>query len=325
MRGKRTKWSGLTAVIIAAGLAAGCDGSGVRDTGAMADREVSAPNSEASADSFARTIHHLNGDTKIAQRPVNIAVPYVGFVDYLAVLDTYPVAAQGMTAVSRNFPNLNKRLAGHSIMDLGMEVDMEKLLASQPDIIIAADDMSDKYEQLSRIAPTVVLPQAGEWRETLKQIARVIGQEAKADDVLAEFDRKSEQYRAKLAFRSDQSVLFVMYNGKEQFVSWPEERFEPFYRGLGLKPVPGAAKGGTLSLESLSSLRPDHLFVINNWSNPIQGGVKEALKDNKVWNSIEAVKNDRVYYLSDPSIAGPMALAKIDGIEEIVNAMGKPD
>lgn len=29
-------------------------------------------------------------------------------------------------------------------MDLGMEVDLEKLLVAQPDLIIAADDMKDQ-------------------------------------------------------------------------------------------------------------------------------------------------------------------------------------
>lgn len=104
---------------------------------------------------------------------------------------------------------------------------------------------------------------------------------------------------------------------------WNDGRFDPFYKGLGLKPVEGATANGQISLESLAALNPDHLFVINNWQNPIQGGVKEAMKDSKVWNSMDAVKNNHVYELADPSLPGPMALAKIDGIEEIMKALGK--
>nr|WP_308470826.1 hypothetical protein [Brevibacillus laterosporus] len=47
------------------------------------------------------------------------------------------------------------------------------------------------------------------------------------------------------------------------------------------------------------------------------------MKDNQVWNSLKAVKNNQVYFLEDPSLPGPMALAKIDGLEEIMQAMGK--
>ncbi|MNP80727.1 Periplasmic binding protein [compost metagenome] len=78
-----------------------------------------------------------------------------------------------------------------------------------------------------------------------------------------------------------------------------------------------------MSLEGFAALNPDHLFIINNWQNPVAGGVKEELKDDKVWNSLTAVKKNQVYYLEDPSLPGPMALAKIQGIEEIIKAMGK--
>ncbi|WP_374018258.1 ABC transporter substrate-binding protein [Paenibacillus thiaminolyticus] len=276
-----------------------------------------------SAASFPRTVAHLSGETVIDAKPMKIATPYIAFVDYMAVLDAYPVAAQGVDTIERNFPNLSQRIAGKDIIDLGMKADLERLLAVQPDLIIAADDMKDQYERLSQIAPTVIFPQADDWRTTLKQIAEVIGEEEKAGQVLAEFDRKSTEYKEELAFRSEESVLFTMYSGKEMFVMWNDGRFDPFYKGLGLKPVEGATANGQISLESLAAFNPDHLFVINNWQNPIQGGVKEALKDSKVWNSMDAVKNNHVYELADPSLPGPMALAKIDGIEEIMKALGK--
>ncbi|MGG1207144.1 ABC transporter substrate-binding protein, partial [Brevibacillus formosus] len=235
-----------------------------------------------SESAFPRTISHLSGETVIQEKPIKIATPYIAFVDYLAVLDEYPIAAQGVSTITANFPSLSKRVAEKNIIDLGMEVDLEKLLAVQPDVIIAAEDMRDQYEKLSQIAPTVILPQAGDWRETLQQIAAIIGKEKKAANVLAEFDRKSAAYKEQLGFRSQQSVMFVMYRGKEQFITWNDGRFDPFYDGLGLKRTEGVNENGQLSLESLAQLNPDHLFVINNWQAPIQGGVKEALKGSNV-------------------------------------------
>nr|WP_260612221.1 iron-siderophore ABC transporter substrate-binding protein [Paenibacillus sp. SDF0028] len=307
-------------------LIAGCGNHDAKEN-AGKEKEVvqqtAAGNKAASAAAYPRTITHLSGKTIVEAKPLKIATPYISFVDYMAVLDTYPIAGQGIEIIERNFPSLSKRIAGKGIQDLGMEANLEKLLAVQPDLIIAADDMKEQYERLSQIAPTVIFPQAGEWRETLKQIAEVIGEEEKAEQVLAEFDRKSAEYKEKLAFRQNESVLFTMYSGKEMFVMWNDGRFDPFYKGLGLKPVEAAQANGQITLESLAALNPDHLFVINNWQNPIQGGVREAMKISKVWNSMNAVRNNRVYELADPSLPGPMALAKIDGIEEIMQAMGK--
>lgn len=309
-------------------LVAGC---GNHDAKVNAEKEkevvqqVAASSKTASVAVYPRTITHLSGKTIVEAKPLKIATPYISFVDYMAVLDTYPIAGQGIEIIERNFPSLSKRIAGKGIQDLGMEANLEKLLAVQPDLIIAADDMKEQYERLSQIAPTVIFPQAGDWRETLKQIAEVIGEEEKAEQVLAEFDRKSAAYKEKLAFRQNESVLFTMYSGKEMFVMWNDGRFDPFYKGLGLKLVEAAQANGQITLESLAALNPDHLFVINNWQNPIQGGVREAMKNSKVWNSMNAVKNNRVYELADPSLPGPMALAKIDGIEEIMQAMGKKE
>jgi len=312
-------------------LIAGCGNHDANDAKENADKEkevvqqTAAGNKAASAAAYPRTVAHLSGKTIVEAKPLKIATPYISFVDYMAVLDTYPIAGQGIEIIERNFPSLSKRIAGKGIQDLGMEANLEKLLAVQPDLIIAADDMKEQYERLSQIAPTVIFPQAGEWRETLKQIAEVIGEEEKAEQVLAEFDRKSAEYKEKLAFRQNESVLFTMYSGKEMFVMWNDGRFDPFYKGLGLKPVVAAEANGQITLESLAALNPDHLFVINNWQNPVQGGVREAMKNSKVWSSMNAVKSNRVYELADPSLPGPMALAKIDGIEEIMQAMGKKD
>ncbi|MDC0759611.1 ABC transporter substrate-binding protein [Brevibacillus sp. AG] len=307
-------------------MIAGCSGGASPKTTApttnkQKEHQDSTPVKSESA--FPRTISHLSGETVIQEKPIKIATPYIAFVDYLAVLDEYPIAAQGVSTITANFPSLSKRVADKNMIDLGMEVDLEKLLAVQPDVIIAADDMRDQYEKLSQIAPTVILTQAGDWRETIQQMAAIIGKEEKATNVLAEFDRKSAAYKEELAFRSQESVMFIMYRGKEQFITWNDGRFDPFYDGLGLRRTEGANENGQLSLESLAQLNPDHLFVINNWQAPIQGGVKEALKGSNVWNSLNAVKNNQVYELADPSLPGPMALAKIDGIEEIMKAMGK--
>ncbi|OPA75154.1 ABC transporter [Paenibacillus selenitireducens] len=314
----------LLIVVAMMGISMGCGGTNKESFSKAEDRPAELAGKEQQYSSgFPRTITHLKGETVIEARPVKIATPYIAFVDYLAVMDEYPMAAQGVETIQRNFPSLSKHIEGKEIMDLGMEVNLEKLLETEPDLIIAADDMKDQYDRLTQIAPTVIFPQAGDWRETLQQIAEVIGKEVTAKNVLADFDRKSKAYKQKLAYRSDESVLFAMYSGKDQFITWKDGRFDPFYKGLGLKQVVGTIEDGPLSLESLVSLNPDHLFIINNWQYPIEGGVKKALENSKVWNSLNAVKNNHVYELKDPSLPGPMALAKIDGIEEIMKALGK--
>ncbi|MBG9794975.1 hypothetical protein ABD76_21905 [Paenibacillus dendritiformis] len=58
-----------------------------------------------SAASFPRTVAHVVGETVIEAKPMKIATPYISFVDYMAMLDAYPVAARGVDTIERNFPN----------------------------------------------------------------------------------------------------------------------------------------------------------------------------------------------------------------------------
>ncbi|MFD0710351.1 ABC transporter substrate-binding protein [Paenibacillus sp. GCM10027626] len=313
-------WLLALAVMITV-LAAGCSSSNPEANRTAHPQNQS--NSESMGQAFPRTVKHIGGETVIESKPLKIVTPYIGFVDYLAVLDEYPIGAQGVEIIRANFPSLSKKLQGKEVADLGMEASLEKILALEPDLILAADDMTEQYDQLSQIAKTVIFPQAGDWRETLQQIAEAIGKEDKAKAVLAEFDRKSAEYKEQLVFRKGETVMFAMYSGKDQFTTWNDGRFDPFYNGLGLTPLPNMEGTGQLSLESLAELNPDHLFIINNWQTPIAGGVQEALKESSVWNSMQAVKAKQVYYLEDPSLPGPMALAKIDGIDYIMEALRK--
>ncbi|XOK58411.1 ABC transporter substrate-binding protein [Paenibacillus elgii] len=313
----RRTWLSLLLLLAIAGVIAGCTAS---DPGTGASGDPKKSGGTAAQASFPRTIKHMKGETVIKERPVKIAAPYLTFVDDLVVLDEIPIAAQGMTMMS-SFPNLQKKLEGKPVIDLGKEVSMERLLASQPDLIIASDDMADKYEQLSQIAPTVIFPYTEDWKGTLQLIAGAIGKEEKAAAFLADFDRKAKEYKAKLASRSGETVLFAMYGGKE-FITFNEQRVADFYKELGLKPVPGNEKGGSLSLETLATMNPDHIFIVNNYATPIKQGVEEMLKDNAIWNGMKAPKSNQVYYIEDTSILGPMPLGKMIAIEEVMKAMG---
>lgn len=83
----------------------------------QAAKETQQPGAEdrGSAASFLRTVAHLAGETVIEAKPMKIATPYIAFVDYMAVLDAYPIAAQGVDTIERNFPNLSQRIAGKDI------------------------------------------------------------------------------------------------------------------------------------------------------------------------------------------------------------------
>ncbi|MFB7813642.1 ABC transporter substrate-binding protein [Paenibacillus chitinolyticus] len=288
-----------------------------------ASPEADSPSSGTAAqttgekEAFPRTIQHAKGSLEIGKKPEKVATPYIVYLDYLTVLDEPPHASQGMDMIG-SFPNLKKRLEGKQVLDLGREASMEKLLAASPDLIISEDE--NKFTEYNKIAPTVIIPHSEDWKAQLRIIAKVIGAEEKAESVIADYEKKAAEYKEKLASKRGETVLAAMFSGKE-FTSFNMSRMRVFYEDLGLTPVEAFKQGGNFNLEGLAEADPDYLFVVNNYVQPVAGGVMASMKDNPIWNRLKAVKNNHVFVLDDSSVIGPMPLGKIVAIDEIMKAM----
>ncbi|WP_090572510.1 ABC transporter substrate-binding protein [Paenibacillus sp. OV219] len=77
-----------------------------------------------------------------------------------------------------------------------------------------------------------------------------------------------------------------------------------------------AETGGDISLESLITLNPDHIFLHSRPTAPTDKALEELSK-RPVWNSLKAVKNGHVYVLESSAFTpGPTGIAY--GIEHIL-------
>lgn len=86
-----------------------------------------------------------------------------------------------------------------------LEIDLDAIDAFEPDLIIGSisggDSVAAEYEQLSDIAPTVLLNYAEpSWHELTDTIAGITGHEGDAEQVIADYD----------SFVSDQAALISL-------------------------------------------------------------------------------------------------------------------
>jgi iron complex transport system substrate-binding protein len=77
----------------------------------------------------------------------------------------------------------------------GPEVNLEKVQAAQPDLIIAAkggqDDATKIYDKLNKIAPTVIYDYSRQtWQDVTKKIGEATGKKAAAAKVVSDYDKK---------------------------------------------------------------------------------------------------------------------------------------
>ena len=190
MTRRPTLLAALTAGVVLLPLSA----CGSEDTAAEASGTA-----DPATDAFPVTIDHLWGSTTIEEEPERVVVLGVTDSDPVLALGTVPVAVQPYTFYSETGvgPWAEDLLQGQQLEVIPStgEVNVEQIAAYDPDLIVGVSAGFDEvvYEQLSQIAPTLVRPEGtrayGVPRdEATRMIARALGQEEQAEELIAEAD-----------------------------------------------------------------------------------------------------------------------------------------
>lgn len=284
---------------------------------------------------FPRTITDATGDVTIQQRPEKVALVHWGLSDVLLTfeLDTVAItlpftSAQSVLKTEAYKPYVDKH---REIVIVGENtgVNMEAVLAYGPDLIIAGSDTNKaQLEQLGRIAQTIVIDEAKtnvfqDWKAVLTQFGRILGQEDNAKAYAAAFDKKTQEARKKLAAVRG-NVVFVQVREKAMWLS-PPDTLSLYYAELGLKPPEASVMkdGGQLTLEGLSELNPDHLFLGHfNFEDPTLPAVTDEWSKSEVWKKLKAVQSGQTYRFNGQLALGFGPIGKAYGIDAIVQALG---
>jgi len=284
--------------------------------------------------SFPRTIQAANGAIAIEKKPQKVAVVHWGYADSLLLFDlpsvglALPFTEKQSVLHSDSYKPYVDRLGELVVVGENTAVNMEALLAYAPDLIIAGNAINkDIVADLEKIAATVVIDETkadvwGDWPSVVTEFGRILGQEETAEKYIADFRAKVREANEKLA-DVEGSVAFVQVREKEAW--FQGTKYLPtYYEGLGLAPPDSADReeGAQLSLESLSALDPDHLFLgYFNYSDRSVPGVADEWKDTAVWKKLKAVQNGRVYEINGELALGYGPIGHSYGVQAVLEAL----
>ncbi len=274
-----------------------------------------------------RVVKHPWGETVIKGDPQHIISLFPAATDYLLALGIVPQAASSNEEGSDQFPTyLSDQLQGKE--NLGWQVDpnYESILAAEPDLIIGQDFMSDAYDSLSKIAPTLLAEKLQDeqgiirMKTSLLHMGDMLGKTDQAKQVIEEYEKKAAEAREKIKQSiGGETVMFLRLSDKEVRY-YSKRNYEVLYDDLGLTPpvsIPDPTDSmKVISMESLPSINPDHIFLLSSDENETT-----ELQKTAVWKSLNAVKNNNVYivdyglWFQGPG--GPIGQTKI--IDEAVN------
>ncbi|WP_138751999.1 AraC family transcriptional regulator [Paenibacillus sinopodophylli] len=276
-----------------------------------------------------RVVSTMKGDITIPADPKRIVGMPIEFRELLFAMNITPVASfnehtEFPTYLGDSFKDVIK-LGG------GIELPFEKILTTEPDLIIGSDWMIEKgYESLTKIAPTIMLPDQN-WRLTLNELGRVLDKQEAAEQAIANYDSAAAAAKEKIqTIVGDHTFMMMMVREKQfSIVGETSPRGEILHHELGLKPVAAYPQGEAyleISLEKIPEYNPDYLLLQLFDESDETRATYENLLNSNLYKNMTAVKNNQVFIIGEENggrewhLFGFSPLANQYGIREIVKA-----
>ena len=297
-----------TALLLAAPLAlAGC-GS---DSGSDADAT-----SAGGSDAFPVSIKSALGTAEIPEEPKKVVTLGQGSTETSIALGTIPVGMEeyAWAADKTGYtPWVHEAVTDEGgelpeFVGAGEELDMEKIVELEPDVILApwSGITQEQYDSLSEIAPTVAYPDQAwsiDWDEQIETIGTALGKEEDADKLVDDLEKQLADEAKKHPDWKNYSFSYVYTTPDTLGVFKPTEQRADMVRKLGLKSDPAVDKmketegtdSAVIGYENADKLGGSDL-IFTFYSDP--KAKKQAL-DNKLYASIPAIKAGAVVSSED--------------------------
>jgi len=296
--------------------------------------------STQSSTSDCRAIKHDLGETEICGQPHKVVALSVYNLDLLLSLNTQPVGYAAplnfylgkiFDNPAQQIPYLGTRITNQPV-NLGKsgEPSLEKLAVLKPDLIVGEVGNANSYDLLSQIAPTLLWKNRGwksQWQKNLRTIAAALGNKAKAEEVIQEYEARITDARAEFAdvVAANPKLLLLGSHRLDEGVGMigADSYLEELLSGVGFQvisqPPANINLNGPISVEALPMLNDADTIIILGYNldtsdgleNPDQSAnesvsdqvekhqvqtIKQDWEENAIAQSLTASKEDRVYF-----------------------------
>ena len=248
------------------------------------------------------TVTDVRGEVEIPADPQRI-VDLSGNSDILSILGYKVVGTANSDAYDyTKFPSyLEDTLSGAEILGYSMQdtMDVEAVMNLNPDLIVISTVQEKMYDQLSEIAPTVMIQlEALNWKDDVRAFAKVFNKEDVANEWIANYETKAKEAgdKIKAEYGEDTTYLSFLASGGQFFIFDGAGFGDVLYNDMGLAKPEGMPEQTDISLpvvtyEGLAAIQSDYIFLIATDEDLAQ------LEANAIWNSLPAVKEGKVVVL----------------------------
>ncbi|WP_447553720.1 ABC transporter substrate-binding protein [Vreelandella sp. EE22] len=278
----------------------------------------------------ARTLDTAYGEVEVEGTPERVVTVYEGALDTAIAAGIMPLGAvttRGGTDVAdyiTEYFTEDFDAERPEVVGVVREINIEAVLAQQPDLILAAAQLpEEQYQLLSRIAPTVVPPTQTFEPDNWEAEARLFGEALNRQEAVEEAISAVDERVAELAERigeshPDEHAFVVRWMPNGAMVMSENLIATGLLNRVGISVSDadlvkeGSAHSDVLSLENLSMIDGDWLFLAT--LNDEGQQALDAAKQSTAFTRLNVVQQDRVVPVDGQlwsSASGPLAAQAI--------------
>jgi iron complex transport system substrate-binding protein len=251
------------------------------------------------------TIAHALDTVEVPMNPQRVVVLDFSALENLDYLGIKPVGVP-MTGLPAH---LSKFSEDASITDVGsiVEVNLEKINALQPDLIIMGRRLVEFYDELSAIAP-VIYPNVdgsddflGAFTTNLNDLGEIFDRQEELNEALAAINNRIEKVKAKVE-ASEGKALILLHNRGRFSAYGSGSRFGFIHDVLGVAEAAQGlgihTHGNPVSSEYVQKVNPDMLFIVDR--SMVVGNLvldREQV-ENQLVQQTTASKKGKIFYLN---------------------------
>ncbi|MFE1595834.1 ABC transporter substrate-binding protein [Nocardia sp. NPDC058705] len=281
---------------------------------------LTACGSSDAADAGPREVPSAKGPIKVPAAPQRIVVLNGNLAGYLYDLEATVVAADprllGVPNKPGEFPTgwaEDAKKQGTQAVPSGENINLEFIAAQRPDLIIGggqgypAQQSVNAYDQLSAIAPTVLMPtETTNWQDQLRFLAETVNKPAGVDTLIANYQAKLDQAKAKIKPAQGATTVFQSIKSQKPTLFVPSAALPSLLAEVGFTlDTQIEAKAGNPAKEQSADFIGFSPELINTVIDapvlfvvPLSGGRSvDELRNDPLYASLPSFKANKVFEL----------------------------
>ncbi|MEG6585140.1 ABC transporter substrate-binding protein [Dendrosporobacter sp. 1207_IL3150] len=262
-----------------------------------------APAAKNDQKSFLTVTDDAGRTVSLEKKPERIVVLSTSFLELLYAVDGKAVGRPSSKTSELPAAALDAAEVGYVY-----NINIEKVVALQPDLVIAFQGIHDKLLPVleSNKVPVILVRMKTyqDINDKVKLFGVIAGTESKGNLASQEIDAKINTILAKVPAK-EKSVVILHATAKSVTVELENSIAGSVAKMLKLKNVAAGSKAlesdqdaTPYSLEKLVESNPDKIFIVTmGQSAEVEKRMKADVESNPAWSALDAVKNQQVYFL----------------------------